>query len=203
MTTLAAPAGWLRTFFGPSRTPAETILGLLGGAAVIAMLVTYIRHAGGWHDWSALQIVIVAVTGLDLVGGVFTISATTASCWYHRPGPAAQRFRMTFVISHAVLYLVPVTAVFGLGWTWMLANAGLLLGAAALIEGAPVDLKRMVALALTLIAALANRIWLPIPSALQWLPLLLMVKVLVCFLLPALSGREAPADQNCTAGGAC
>jgi hypothetical protein len=51
----------------------------------------------------------------------------------------------------------------------------------------PTDLKRIVAIGLTLTAGLINLIWMPIPAALAWLPVLLFVKILTCFLLP-----EAP-----------
>lgn len=190
MTTQAAPMGWARAFFGPSRTRPEAILGATGAALVIALLITYVRHVGGWQDWSAVQIGVLAITGADLVGGIFTISAATASRWYHRPGLAARRFRIGFVITHAFFYLVPVAAVFDLGWAWVLVNAGLLVGAAAAIESAPAHLKRMVALCLTLAASLANLVWLPIAAALAWLPVLLFVKVLVCFLVP--ETRTAP-----------
>lgn len=190
MTTQTAPAGWRHTFFGPSHTRTETVLGAAGGALVIALLIAYVQHAGGWQQWSTLQIVVLAITGGDLIGGIFTISAATASRWYHRPGPAARRFRIGFVITHAFFYLVPVAAVFDLGWAWVLVNAGLLVGAAAAIESASAHLKRMVALCLTLAASLANLVWLPIAAALAWLPVLLFVKVLVCFLVP--ETRTAP-----------
>jgi len=193
MTTQSAPVGWRYAFLGPSRTRTEAIVGAAGGALIIALLIAYMQHTGGWQGWSALQIVVVAITGLDLVGGIFTISATTASRRYHRSGSAARRFRIGFVIAHAVLYLVPVAAVFGLGWTWMAVNAGLVVGAAAAIESAPTDVKRMAALCLTLAASLANLIWLPIPPALAWLPVLLFVKILVCFVLPAI-----PTDPRAT-----
>ncbi|MCV7258284.1 hypothetical protein [Mycobacterium shimoidei] len=67
---------------------------------------------------------------------------------------------------------------------WALINAGLLIGAAVVIEWAQPDLKGAAALCLTFILAMVNLIWLPLPAALAWLPVLLGVKVLVCFLVP-------------------
>lgn len=173
-----------RAFFGPPRTRAESVLGAAGGVLVTALLLAYIRHAGGWAQWSVVQILVLAITGADLIGGIFTISTDTASRWYHRPGRDARRFRIGFVIAHAVAYLVPAAVVFDLGWRWAVANTVLVLGAAVAIACAVVDVKRMVALCLTLAASLVNLIWLPIPTALAWLPILLFVKILLCFSLP-------------------
>jgi len=50
------------------------------------------------------------------------------------------------------------------------------------------QLKRLVAVGLALTAALVNLVLMPLPAALAWLPALLFVKVLVCFLV-----LEAPA----------
>lgn len=185
---------WARTFLGPPRTRAESALGVLGAALTVSLLIAYLRHTGGWTQWSAVQILVLALTGGDLIGGIFTISSDTASRWYHRPGRAARRFRVGFVIAHAVLYLVPVAVVFGLGWRWALVNTAMILGAAAAIEGAADGVKRMVALCLTIAASLVNLIWLPIPAALAWLPILLFVKVLVCFLLPGITGASPAAN---------
>lgn len=193
MTSPDAPVGWLRTFFGPSRTRTETVLGAAGGALMIVLLVAYIQRVGGWQEWTALQFAVLALTGGDLIGGISTISASTANRWYHRPGPAAQRFRFGFVAAHALFYLVPVAAVFDLGLGWVLANAGFLVLAAIVIEHAPAEAKRMVALYLTLAASLANLTWLPIPAALAWLPVLLFVKILVCFLIPDAAAARQPA----------
>lgn len=184
--------GVARTIFGPERTRGESLVGAVGAAVVMALLATYIGRAGGWHDWSALQIVVLAAVIFDLIFGMFTISTPTAKRWYHRPGAAARRFRCAFVAGH-LLYLIAVAALFDSGWTWAAANTGVLLGTAGLVELASVDLKRLVAMCLTLTAALANLIWLPLPAALAWLPVLLFVKILVCFLLP----ESGPAAHTC------
>jgi hypothetical protein len=174
----------LRTVFGPPRTRGETIVCLGGSALVIALLAACVDHEGGWHGRSVLQIVVLAAIIFDLIFGMFTISTTTAKAWYHREGADARRLRLGFVVGH-LSYLVAGAALFDTGWLWATANAGLLLAFAVALELTPTDPKRIVAIGLTLTAGLANLIWMPLPASLAWLPVLLYVKVLVCFPLPA------------------
>lgn len=177
--------GLLRTFFGPPRTRGESIVGVAVGALLIALLTGYIWHVGGWRGWSVAQIVVLAVMVFDLVGGIVTTSSETANRWYHRPGVAARRFRIGFVIAHALLYLIPAALLFDTGWAWAAVNAALLISVGAAVEFAPADVKRLTALGLTLTAVLVNLIWLPVSPPLAWIPLFLFVKVPVCFLVPA------------------
>lgn len=174
-----------RAFFGPPRTRGEIIVGTGGSALVLALLGVYIWHVGGWRGWSTLQAVVLAVVLFDLIFGIFTISSVTAKRWYHRAG--ARRFRLGFVIAHVFLYLVPFAALFDAGWAWTVVNGGLLVGAAAVIEATPQNLKGAVALCLTLALGMVNLTWLPLPATLAWLPVLLPVKVLLCFLVPEAS----------------
>jgi hypothetical protein len=180
----------LRTVFGPPRTRGETIVCLGGSALVMAVLAAYVDHEGGWRDRSVLQVVVLAAIIFDLIFGMFTISTTTAKAWYHREGADVRRFRLEFVLGH-LPYLVAGAALFDTGWRWAIANAVLLVAFAIALELTPTDLKRIVAIALTMTAALANLTWMPLPATLAWLPVLLYVKVLVCFLLPA-----APTPAN-------
>lgn len=172
-----------RTVF-PRRTANETAVCVTGTAVVIALLAAYIQRAGGWHDRSAPQIAALALIIFDLIFGMFIISTATAKRWYHRPGVDAGRFRVIFVLSH-LSYLIVAAAMFNTGWMWALVNAVILVSAAALIEAVPVDLKGIAAIGLTLTAVLVNLIWLPLPASLAWLPVLLFVKILACFLVPA------------------
>ncbi|HZQ32174.1 MAG TPA: hypothetical protein VFB19_10610 [Mycobacterium sp.] len=155
-----------RTVF-PRRTANETAVCVTGTALVIALLAGYIQHVGGWQSRSIPQIVALALIVFDLIFGMFIISTVTAKRWYHRPGADARRFRVVFVLGH-LSYLIVAAAMFNTGWTWALANAAILVGAATVIEAAPVDLKGIVATGLTVTAALVNLIWLPIPAALAW-----------------------------------
>lgn len=182
MTVYHGDASMLRAFFGPARSRGEIIVGAVGSALILTLLAVYIWRAGGWRGWSTLQIVVLAVMLFDLIFGIFTISSATAKRWYHRAD--ARRFRIGFVIAHAVIYLVGFAALFHVEWAWALINAALLIGAAVVIEWAQPELKGAVALCLTLILAMVNLIWLPLPAALAWLPVLLSVKVLLCFLVP-------------------
>lgn len=180
MTTRVGPA---RNIFGPRRTHGETIVCTAGTATVIALLTGYILQTGGRQGWSAVQVGVLALLIFDLVFGMFTVSTVTATRWYHRPGRQARRLRAGFVLAH-LAYLVVGAGLFDTGWRWAAVNAGMLLGAALLVETSPPDLKRIAALALTLIAGLVNLVWLPMPAALAWLPVLLFTKILICFLLP-------------------
>lgn len=186
-----ARIGPARTIFGPPRSRGETIICTVGSALVIALLTGYIVCVGGWQGWSVPQVGVLALVIFDLIFGMFTISTTTAKRWYHRAGVDAHRLRAGFVLGH-LPYLLVGAALFHTGWWWAAVNAGMLLGAALLVDTTPRDLKRIVALALTLTAALVNLIWLPLPAALAWLPVLLFVKILMCFLLPEQS-TAAPA----------
>jgi hypothetical protein len=136
--------GLLRTVFGPPRTRGETIVCLGGSALVIALLAAYVDHEGGWHGRSVLQIVVLAAIIFDLIFGMFTSSTTTAKAWYHREGADARRLRLGFVLGH-LPYLVAGAALFDTGWTWAIANTGLLLAFAIAVDISPVDLKRIVA----------------------------------------------------------
>ncbi|MGH3596013.1 MAG: hypothetical protein ACRDUT_08605 [Mycobacterium sp.] len=191
---MTTDTGALRTFFGPPRTPGESTVGSVGSALVIALLVAYVWRAGGWHGWSVLQIVVLAAMIFDLIFGIFTISTPTAKRWYHRPG--ARRFRVTFVMAHVAIYLVPFAALFDTGWVWCAANAGLLVGFAIAIELAPWELKSAVALCLTLTVGLVNLIWLPLPATLAWFPVVLAVKVLLCFLVPETPRKVIEIDGS-------
>lgn len=173
----------MTTVFGPRRTRGETIVGVACTAVAIAMLTAYIDVKGGWHGWSAPQIVVLAAIIFDLIFGMFVVSGGTAKRWYHREGAVASRFRAQFVLAH-LAYLVAAAALFGTGWMWAVVNGVVLVAAAFTVEKAPMDLKWTVALGLTLSAALANLSWLPVPTSLAWLAPLLFVKILVCFLVP-------------------
>lgn len=194
--TPAGPAGALRRFMGPGRTRGENVVELGGHLAGVALLVAYITNTGGWSGRSPLQIVVLAVMVFDLVGGVLTNATNPAKRWYHRPAAGGGRRRMLFVGSH-VVYLVAVPTLLGAGgWGWLLGNLALLLGSAALVEALPVELKRPTAMGLYLTAVLVNLTWLPLPESLVWLPILLYLKLVVCFLVPEApmvrSRREAP-----------
>lgn len=176
---------------GPGKSRSESVvevLGLLGCAALLA--------AGLWgsltaHAWSTAQLVVVALVGLDLVGGVLTNATNAAKRWYHRPGPAARRARLLFVSAHLVHLAAMGLIVLSGDLAWTLANAALLLGGAVVVEFAPVHLRRPVAMALLMAAVLVNLFWLPVPAALAWFAPLFFLKLLVGHLVP-----EAPLERR-------
>jgi hypothetical protein len=180
----------IRTVWGPSRTSGETIVCVTGSALVMALLVAYIADEGGWHDRTVLQTLVLGAVIFDLSFGMFTISTATARAWYHRAGADARRFRFGFVTGH-LCYFVAGAALFDTGWKWAIANAAMLVAFAIAVDATPGQLKRLVALGLALTAALVNLMFMPLPAALAWLPALLFVKVLVCFLVP-----DAPAIRS-------
>ncbi|MEU5148922.1 hypothetical protein AB0G42_17245 [Streptomyces yangpuensis] len=180
-------AGRLERFMGPGKSRSESVVetvGLLGCAALLAFGVW---HSGVARDWSTAQLVVVALAGLDLIGGVLTNATNAAKRWYHRADPAARRARLLFVSAHLVHLAAMGLFVLSGDLAWTLANAALLLGGAVTVEFAPVHLRRPVAMAALMAAVLINFFWLPLPLALAWFAPLFFLKLLVCHLVP-----EAP-----------
>ncbi|MEU3632019.1 hypothetical protein AB0E11_15325 [Streptomyces fradiae] len=184
-------AGRLERFMGPGKSRSESVveaLGLLGCALILA--------AGLWtsdtaRGWSTAQLVVVALTGLDLIGGVLTNATNAAKRWYHRAGPGVRRARLLFVSAHLVHLAAMGLIVLSGDVAWTLANAALLLGGAVVVEFAPLHLGRPVAMALLMAAVLVNLFWLPVPAALAWFAPLFFLKLLVCHLVP-----EAPLERR-------
>lgn len=184
-------AGRLEQFMGPGKSRSESvveILGLLGCATLLAAGLWSSRTADAW---STAQLVVVALAGLDLIGGVLTNATNAAKRWYHRPDPGARRARLLFVSAHLIHLAAMGLVVLSGDLAWTLANAALLLGGAVAVEFAPVHLKRPVAMALLMAAVLVNLFWLPVPTALTWFAPLFFLKLLVCHLVP-----EAPLERR-------
>ncbi|MFE7132482.1 hypothetical protein ACFVIM_16650 [Streptomyces sp. NPDC057638] len=186
--------GRLERFMGPGKTRAESAVELGGGVLCAALLA-----AGLWspaaseprENWSVLELVIIALAGLDLIGGVLTNATNAAKRWYHRPEPGVRRSRMIFVAAHLGHLAVVGLVVLDGDLLWALGNAGLLLAGACAVETAPVHLKRPVAVAVWMAAVLTNLFWLTVPEALLWFAPLFFLKLLVCHLVP-----EAPLRRR-------
>jgi len=185
-----SPPGWagrLERFMGPGKTKAESAVEVGGGVAVALVLAALLWRADPRPDWSALQWAVVAVVGLDLIGGVLTNASNSAKRWHHRQNPRGRRSRLTFVGAH-VLHLAAIGLVVLDGdWAWTLGNAGALMVGAVLIESAPVALARPVSMACYMAVVLLNLGWLEVPVALVWFAPLFFLKLLVCHLV-----AEAP-----------
>ncbi|MGW7434018.1 hypothetical protein ACWGIN_31345 [Streptomyces sp. NPDC054861] len=184
-------AGRLERFMGPGKSRSESaveILGLLGCALLLAVGV-WTSHAT--RHWSTTQLVVVALAGFDLIGGVLTNATNAAKRWYHRAAPGARRARLVFVSAHLIHLAAMGLVVLSGDQTWTLVNGALLLGGAVIVEFSPLHLRRLLAMALWMAAVLVNLFWLPLPAALAWFAPLFFLKLLVCHLVP-----EAPLERR-------
>ncbi|MFD5555154.1 hypothetical protein ACFWIA_15115 [Streptomyces sp. NPDC127068] len=187
-------AGWLERFMGPGKSRSESAVELGGGALCAVLLAAGLwspAASGLRESWSTVQLVVVALAGLDLVGGVLTNATNAAKRWYHRQAPGVRRARLLFVGAHLLHLAVLGTVVLEGDAGWMLGNAALLLAGAAAVEFAPVHLKRPVAMGAWMAAVLVNVFWLTVPAALLWFAPLFFLKLLVCHLVP-----EAPLRRR-------
>lgn len=184
-------AGRLERFMGPGKSRSESVVETLGLLGCASLLAAGLLTSGIARDLSTAQLVVVALAGLDLIGGVLTNATNAAKRWYHRADPGARRARLLFVSAHLIHLAAMGLVVLSGDLTWTLTNAALLLGGAATVEYAPLHLRRPVAMALLTAAVLANLFWLPVPTALAWFAPLFFLKLLVCHLVP-----EAPLERK-------
>ncbi|MDX6763131.1 MULTISPECIES: hypothetical protein [Streptomyces] len=182
-------AGRLERFMGPGKSRSESMVETVGLVGCALLLAAGVWSSGAARDWSTAQLVVVALAGLDLIGGVLTNATNAAKRWYHRADPAARRARLLFVSAHLVHLAAMGLFVLDGDLDWTLGNAALLLGGAAAVEFAPVHLRRPVAMAVLMAAVLVNLFWLPVATALAWFAPLFFLKLLVCHLVP-----EAPLE---------
>ncbi|MEU1868373.1 hypothetical protein [Streptomyces gardneri] len=184
-------AGRVERFMGPGKSRSEAAVEAAGLAVCALLLFAGIRASGAWHEWSGPQCAVVALVGLDLIGGVLTNATNAAKRWYHRPAPRARRSRLLFVSAH-VLHLLAVGLITLSGdWRWTLGNVALLLTGAAVVEFTPLHLKRLVSVIALMTAVLVNLFWLEVPYVLGWFAPLFFLKLLVCHLVP-----EAPLERR-------
>ncbi|MFF8837450.1 hypothetical protein [Streptomyces sp. NPDC015130] len=184
-------AGRVERFMGPGKTRSETAVEIAGLAVCALLLFAGIRASGSWREWSGPQCAVVALAGLDLIGGVLTNATNAAKRWYHRPGPGTRRSRLLFVSAHMLHLLAVGLVVLSGDWPWTLGNAALLLTGAAVVEFSPLHLKRLVSMSALTAAVLVNLYWLDVPYVLAWFAPLFFLKLLVCHLVP-----EAPLERR-------
>ncbi|GHB30235.1 hypothetical protein [Streptomyces chryseus] len=184
-------AGRLERFMGPGKSRSESVVETLGLFGCALLLAAGLWTSGAAHDWSTGQLAVVAMVGLDLIGGVLTNATNAAKRWYHRADPGARRARLLFVAAHLIHLAAMGLFVLSGDLAWTLTNAALLLGGALVVEFAPMHLRRPVAMALLMAAALTNLFWLAVPAALAWFAPLFFLKLLVCHLVP-----EAPLERR-------
>ncbi|MEO1095862.1 MAG: hypothetical protein AAFX01_13285 [Cyanobacteria bacterium J06638_28] len=173
-------AGWVDRFVGPGATQAELWLQLL--PAVLAAIAAPLYALTLPHSWTSLQLGLIALLGLDCVGGVLTNATATAKRWYHRPGQGWQQ-HLAFVAIH----IVPIGWVALLlrdgDWCFFVLVSSYLLMAAIAILHTPLYLQRPVALGLYGVALLGDRYLLSPTLGLEWFLPFLMLKLLVSHLL--------------------
>jgi hypothetical protein len=184
-------AGRVERFMGPGKSRSESAVETAGLVGCGLLLVVGVWASGARHEWSVVQLVVVALAGLDLIGGVLTNSTNAAKRWYHRPYPGARRVRLLFVAAHLVHLTAMGFVVLSGDWRWTLTNGALLLAGAAVVEFTPLPLKRPVSMAVLMAAVLVNLFWLEVPAALGWFAPLFFLKLLVCHLVP-----EAPLERR-------
>lgn len=173
--------GYLDRLTGPGATPAELwlqflpALGALVAAPVYALTLPV--------QWSGLQLGLMALLGLDLVGGVLTNATVSAKQWYHRPGQGWQQ-HLGFVALHVIHIFLVAWLFRGGDWGFFGAVAGYLLGAATVIVFSPHRLQRPVALGLFGVVLLCDRYWLAPTPGIEWFLPFFFLKILVSHLLP-------------------
>ncbi|MFZ3494952.1 hypothetical protein ACODT5_17325 [Streptomyces sp. 5.8] len=184
-------AGRLERFMGPGKSRSESVVETLGLLGCTLVLAAGLWTSGIARDMSTVQLLVTALAGLDLIGGVLTNATNAAKRWYHRADPGARRARLLFVSGHLVHLAAMGLVVLSGDLAWTLTNAALLLGGAVVVEFTPVHLSRPVAMAVLMAAVLVNLFWLPVPAALAWFAPLFFLKLLVCHLVP-----EAPLERR-------
>ncbi|MEU7607390.1 hypothetical protein, partial [Streptomyces sp. NPDC041003] len=152
-------AGRLERFMGPGKSRSESVVETLGLLGCALLLTAGLWTSGATRDWSTAQLVVVALAGLDLIGGVLTNATNAAKRWYHRADPGARRARLLFVSAHLIHLAAMGLVVLSGDLAWTLTNAALLLGGAVVVEFAPVHLKRPAAMALLMAAVVVNLFW--------------------------------------------
>lgn len=188
--------GWLGLidrFIGPGATPAEMWLQFV--PAVIAAIAAPLYALTLPHDWTPLQLGLIAVLGFDCIGGVLTNATTTAKRWYHRPGQG-WRQHLAFVSLH-IVHIGLVALLFrGGDWSFFAAVSSYLLVAAIAIVRSPLYLQRPVALGLYGLALLGDRYLLSPTLGLEWFVPFLMLKLLVSHLLAEAPHRPEIVEQD-------
>ncbi|MER5965356.1 hypothetical protein [Streptomyces sp. NPDC002057] len=184
-------AGRVERFMGPGKSRSESAVETAGLIACGLLLAAGLWASGAWRGWSGAQCAVVALVGLDLIGGVLTNATNAAKRWYHRPGPGVGRARMLFVSAHLIHLVAMGLIVLSGDWRWTSVNAALLLAGAAMVEFAPLHLKRPVSMSVLMVAVLINLFWLEVPALLGWFAPLFFLKLLVCHLVP-----EAPLERR-------
>jgi len=183
-------AGMVDRLFGPGATQAELWLQML--PAIIAAIAAPVYALTLSHSWTPLQMGLIALLGLDCVGGVLTNATATAKRWYHRPGQG-WRQHLAFVGLHTVQISLVALLFRGGDWGFLFLVTSYLLIASLTILRSPLYLQRPVALGMYGLALLGDRYLLSPTVGLEWFLPFLMLKLLVSHLL-----KETPYQPDQT-----
>ena len=188
--------GVVARFLGPGQTKHEVLVEIVGFVVCAVLLSGYLAMslpsiAPTLVWW---QILLVAVIGYDLIGGVLVNATGAAKRWYHRPG--TRRSRLVFISVHLVYLFVVALLVLRSEWTWLAVNASILFGGAAAVEAVPVAVRRPLAAGWVVIAVLLNLILVPIPAALAWFVPFFFLKLLVFHQVPEAPLSAAQIQQQ-------
>lgn len=177
--TLAGPERGLRAaarnFSGNRRTRAERVLAVAAmlGTALVALAAATI----GAPDLAVWQLAVLMLLAVDLGGGVFVNASAAAKRWYHRPGVPGWH-HWAFVAAHLhpflVAWLFPEA-----GWRWAACLYAATVMAAAVVLGAPLYLRRPVALTLAALILAALPLAAPVPLHLAWIAPVFVIKLLI------------------------
>ena len=173
--------GLLDRITGPEATRAELLLQFLPPlVAMVAAPAYALRLPVEWTSW---QLVMIAIFGFDLVGGVLTNATSSAKRWYHRKGQGWQQ-HLTFVSFH-IVHILLVALFFRSGdWSFFVSVSIYLLAASVAILRSPLYLQTPVALGLYGLVLLGDRYLFSPTFGLEWFLSLFFLKILVSHLLP-------------------
>ncbi|MFJ9620125.1 hypothetical protein [Streptomyces noursei] len=187
---------WL---FGAGATPAEKLLAH-GTAALGTLALAVANCHTGWAWWQWLLAVSLV---WDLVGGVVANGLDTAKSFYHSPLPAHTPKRIRFVhhpVGFTGLHIQPILVGFlfpGGSWWWGMIWYGWALAGAVAVEAAPERLQRPIALATVVAGAMVSPL-LSGPAGLNWLPVVLLLKLVLAHGVPEGKGAPQRATVACT-----
>lgn len=185
------PGAW-DTFIGPGTTAAENML--IFAVSIGGTILLLAHSANRQLDWTALQVVLVALLALDLLGGVVANATTAAKRWYHRPGQT-ERDHLGFIAVHFIHPLLIALVFREADWGYFVVTYGYLMGAALLILRVPLYLQRPVALTIYL-GGLALGLMVFTPAAgLEWFLPVFYLKLLVSHLVAETPFKPAGSDD--------
>lgn len=191
----AQQPGWrgaMERFFGPGQSRADAAVQIIGVLVCSGLLAWHLSltlpDLSPGMEW--YQVALLAVVGVDLIGGVLTNATGAAKRWYHRPG--SRRSRLTFIAGHTVYLTTIALLVLPPDWPWLGVNTIILLVAAFVIEAVPLTIRRPVAAGWVLVAILLNLILVPLPAALVWFVPMFYLKLLVFHQTPEAPLADTP-----------